>query len=145
MILICFFRIISINSIKWHEISPSYYLGLLTSHLTSLLIRCHWTKVSVKNSHNTKVTIIKITSRENLLGSFTKILYFSFNGNVCMQYSSVAIKFLLGPVFVNALPVTIVSLPLEQGIAATLAAIASPWRYIKKWAILKFFFINVLV
>ena len=61
-----------------------------------------------------------------MLGSFTKILYFSFNGNVCMQYSSVAIKFLLGPVFVNALPVTIVSLPLEQGIAATLAAIASP-------------------
>ena len=135
MILICFFRIISINSIKWHEISPNYYLGLLTSHLTSLLIRCHWTKVSVKNSHNTRVTIIKITSRGNLLGSCTKILYFSFN----------AIKFLLGPVLVNALPETIVSLPLEQGIDATLAAIASLWCYIKKWGILNFFFINVLV
>ena len=44
---------------------------------------------------------------------------------MCMQYNSVAIKFLLGPVLVNALPVTIISLPLEQGIAATLAAIAS--------------------
>ena len=44
---------------------------------------------------------------------------------MCMQYNSVAIKFLLGPVLANALPVTIVSLPLEQGTAATLAAIAS--------------------
>ena len=59
------------------------------------------------------------------MGSCTKILYFSFNGNMCMRYNSVAIKFLLGPVLVNALPETIVSLPLEQGIDATLAAIAS--------------------